>query len=103
MFRQQICDDFWVRIGKRRIQKLLDAGSNIVISDTRFPNEADAIKSLGGITVVVEKIRIDGKEPPMDLHPSEIALDDYSFDYRILAVKGDIPSLKRQIDDIIGR
>ena len=52
---------------------------NWIITDVRFPNEAEAVKKHGGLL-----IRIDGVSVT-DTHLSEIALDDYDgFDYRVI-------------------
>lgn len=56
-----------------------------MVSDTRFPNEADGIKQRGGYTVNVQRLREDGtqyysSDRPVD-HPSEIALDGYDWDF----------------------
>lgn len=52
---------------------------NWIITDTRFPNEVEAVKSLDGIN-----IRIQRDNEGADLHESETALDDYEdFDYLI--------------------
>ena len=60
---------------------------NWIVTDVRFPNEAEAIKKEGGTL-----IRIEGdpsnerKNSKRDLnHPSETSLDDYDgFDYKIV-------------------
>lgn len=60
--------------------------SKWIITDVRFPNEAEAVKCRGGVL-----IRIEGdptgerKKSTRDLnHPSEISLDQYpNFDYKI--------------------
>lgn len=56
-----------------------------MISDTRFPNEADGVKQRGGFAVNVQRLREDGtqyysSDRPVD-HPSEIALDNYNWDF----------------------
>jgi len=61
---------------------------NWIITDMRFPNEMDAVKAKGGITIriqrfkqISENIRVHhGIGVP---HPSETALDDHKFDYVI--------------------
>jgi cytidylate kinase len=53
---------------------------NWIITDLRFPNEYDAIKSMGGIIIRVNR-EIDVSDRLK--HISEIALDDYKFDYVI--------------------
>lgn len=52
---------------------------NWIITDTRFPNEAKAIKEKGGIVIRIDRPGIK----PINNHPSEIALDDWKFDYKI--------------------
>lgn len=54
-----------------------EVASKWIITDTRFPNEADAIKKRGGIV-----LRID-RDVESGSHPSETALDNYQFDYII--------------------
>lgn len=51
-----------------------------VITDTRFPNEAQAIKDAGGIVIRVDR---PGCKPIND-HPSETGLDNWNFDHRIM-------------------
>lgn len=68
-----------------------------VIADVRFPNEAKAIKDRGGIIVRInrhndvlskweEEAKSKGTKSKgirLQHHPSEISLDDWSFDYTI--------------------
>lgn len=66
--------DFWVRSGVAAIQAELGAPSeaSVVVTDVRFPNEADAIRDSGGILVRIVRPGYDG-----DGHATETALDDY--------------------------
>ncbi|MGL5816659.1 MAG: hypothetical protein ACRCYR_03780 [Phycicoccus sp.] len=57
----------------------LPAG-DVVFTDVRFPNEADAIRAAGGIVVRVERA---GYEPDQDSHLSETALHGYAFDFTL--------------------
>lgn len=94
MFRKY-WPDFWVKIGIRRIQKLLSTNPDrrIVVSDCRFPNEVEAIKALGGITMrIVRKDLIS-----TDTHPSETSLDYYEADRVIVSGEG-VENLKRLVD-----
>lgn len=52
--------------------------SNWLVTDTRFANEAEAIKKLGGVV-----LRIERSTCQLGTHASETALDDYTFDYVI--------------------
>ena len=71
---------------------------NIVITDCRFWNEAEFIRSWDGI--VVRVVRDDQRTPPIkDI--SETELMDYKFDYEIHAESGDLEKLYEQLDEIM--
>jgi hypothetical protein len=53
---------------------------NWIITDTRFPNEAQAIKDAGGIIIRVDRPGVKA----INAHPSETGLDDWDFDHRIM-------------------
>ena len=66
--------------------KLFNNGfPNWIITDTRFPNEIEAIKKRGGITIRVNRdyVLTGGPEDPKKQHESETALDKAEFDYEI--------------------
>lgn len=69
---------------------------NWVITDVRFPNEAKAIKDKEGIIIRVDKPGIG----PINDHPSEIGLDDWKFDYRVVN-NSDLFDLKENIKSIL--
>lgn len=69
---------------------------NWIITDTRFPNEAKAIKDKGGIIIRVERPGV----APINNHPSEIGLDDWEFDYKIANVS-DVISLMYSVENIL--
>lgn len=58
---------------------------NWIITDMRFPNELEAVKKRGGITIRVNRdyVLSGGPENPKDQHESETALDNAEFDYVI--------------------
>lgn len=58
-------EDAWVDIAKRTIQEL-PVDTKIVMPDVRFPNEAQAVKDLGGVVWRTERPGFDGGP-----HPSE--------------------------------
>lgn len=72
--REMFGENFWVDLALNSIKE-----ENVVISDVRFKNEADAIRSIGG---QVWRINRHGVGPVTD-HSSEIDLDDYPFDHII--------------------
>lgn len=70
--------------------------SNWIITDCRFPNEAEAIKDRGGMIVRVNRPGI----APVNAHPSETALDNWDFDYKI-ANDSDLISLKQSVQILL--
>lgn len=73
--REMFGEDFWVDYALSNIPD----GSKAVISDVRYPNEANAIRALGGKVYRVERNGV----LPANEHPSETALDGYEFDGKI--------------------
>lgn len=87
--------------------------SNWIITDCRFPNEAEAIKSRGGIVIRVnrEKNGLSVKSPTgvsydartgqiTNIHPSETSLDTWEFDY-ILNNNGSIEELVDSVKEML--
>lgn len=87
--RRKENENYWVR--RLDIQIKQDNPKYAVISDVRFPNEFDWIKSQGGVTV---KVMRPGYSIP-STHLSECALDGYNFDYTLVGFEGDVEGLKR--------
>lgn len=80
--RRNFGENYWVEKTFANIPANLDIA---LISDVRFPNEADTIKQRGGYTVNVQRLREDGTQymdpsRPAD-HPSETALDGYNWNF----------------------
>lgn len=71
---------------------------NWIITDTRFPNEADAIKKAGGILIRVDRPGI----APVNDHPSETGLDNYQFD-EYITNDGDLNKLTKTVKEILLR
>lgn len=98
-FRAIVDPDFWVKIGVRNIHNLQKQGiENFVISDCRFPNEMFAVKELlGGHSVrIVKEGQISN-----DFHGSEVALDKWNFDFKIVVQPGDISGLKLRTNQLV--
>lgn len=69
-------EDIWIRTMEAWIAATVAAGvTRFVITDVRFPNEADWIKQIGG--KVVRIVGRGGLDGALAFHPSETALDDY--------------------------
>jgi len=54
MFRNCLSAHFWTTVIKRQIESL-DPSTPIVVTDCRFPEEIEMIRSLGGIIVLVDR------------------------------------------------
>lgn len=98
LFRNYFDKEIWVRSLEARIKR--SDSKNICITDTRFPNEVDAVKRWGGklIKVVRDVVpEITGVKQ----HESEIALESYTgWDY-IVYNNGTFEDLYRKIDNLI--
>jgi hypothetical protein len=97
LFRNNLMDDFWVRIGVETIKEEIAKGNHVVLSDTRFPNELKAIEDLGGKTIRLKRSDV----PSTDPHYSENALDEATFEYDIAAITGELPSIFMVMDSIV--
>lgn len=66
--------DFWVNIA-------LDTApeGDIVVTDVRYTNEADAITNRGGTLIRIERPGVVAA----NVHPSETSLDDYPFPHTV--------------------
>lgn len=89
--RQVLGDDIWVRTALAKIKP----GHKYVISDVRFPNEADAIYGLAG---QLWRVVRSGTEP-VNAHVSETALDSRGTD-AIIRNHGSLEQLLAHVEDI---
>ena len=90
--REMFDENFWVDYALNSIED----GSKVVISDVRYPNEADAIRELGGKVFRVERNGVFAANE----HASEHALDGYKFDGKIQnngSIEGLYANAKQQI------
>lgn len=72
--------------------------SNWIITDTRFPNEAEAIKKAGGIVIRINRPGIQ----PINPHPSETSLDDWEFD-AVINNDGDVADIVHKVGLLLYR
>lgn len=90
---------------------------NWIITDMRFPNELEAVKSRGGITIRVNRVTFRHQEtefgklsvvnqPEVDIllgsqeHPSETALDNAKLDY-VIDNNGTLTELVEKVKKIL--
>lgn len=94
--RERTRDDLWIRAA---IDPALATGEPVVVTDVRFPNEADEIQRLGGFLVRV--VRPDRPDDG-DTHVSEIALDGRTVHFVATNI-GTVEDLHRFADVIARR
>jgi hypothetical protein len=93
--RDMFGENFWVEQVFREIDSD-DIIENFVITDVRYPNEADSIRDRGGEIWRITRSQVDA----INSHISEKALDDYSFD-RNVSNNDSIADLSTEIFTII--
>ncbi len=111
--REALGNDVWPYIAEERIVDAISYyefdyglnkrvpiwGESLVLTDTRFPNEAELVKKHGGIIVRVARPDLPFDD---DAHPSETALDDYPEDFTLVN-DGDLLDLRVAVDTLIAK
>lgn len=102
-YRRAAEPNYWIDLTEEIFRHRPEA--YILIPDTRFKNEYEKIKSLGGIYVDVTRLNKDGTsyvDPTRDAtHKSEIDLDNVKADYKIVEYSGEMDSFNEKATDII--
>jgi hypothetical protein len=94
--RHGIADNIWIAALEKRIQGYKD----VVISDVRFPNEIDFIRSAGGVIIRVKRGEDPTPEQLSTMHVSETAWNSYEPD-RIIHNDKDLNGLKMCVSDLL--
>lgn len=82
--RKTISDSIWLDIGKRKIRENQANRTFSVVTDVRFDNEAEAIKSLGGVIIQIDSLGNQISEDSLYMkHDSEALISEKLIDYRI--------------------
>jgi hypothetical protein len=76
--REMMYEDIWVDIGAQKAAPLLGAGFNVLFTDVRFENEAEWIRSTGGVVWHIDRDSI-----VEDSHKSEAGIKFIKGDVRI--------------------
>lgn len=84
--REKTNGDYWVNSLISIIKLFPNEWEYIIIPDVRYENEISKLKDEFDITTVrIERLDFDnGMTDEQKNHESEIALDDYIFDYKII-------------------
>lgn len=81
---RQFEPEFWLNAGMDTVRGKRAEAKPVVITDVRYPNEADAIRDAGGTLIRVVRPGADDG----DTHASETALDDYPVGFLVENVGG---------------
>ncbi len=93
---RQLSPDFWLRVLKLRLEAPELEGESVVISDVRFPNEAEFITRRGGVLVRVVRDIAPAARP----HASEAHTDTLPVTTELLNF-GSCATLLDQVDRLI--
>lgn len=108
--RDHYHDEIWIASLENKLRKTND---DIVISDSRFPNELDSVKRLGGITIRVKRgpdpqwvneYIMGGRTPEFEakypgVHASEFSSVGYNYDY-VIDNNSSLDELYKKINDL---
>lgn len=90
----------YMRDRSESARKSMGAGHALhVVPDVRFPNEFTAIRAAGG--VIWRTIKTGEGESERTGHASDEAWRGMEVDADLIAEPGDLPSLRRQADDLV--
>lgn len=93
--RDILGSDFWIRLWRARVEQAASEGKRVVVDDCRFPNEAKAIRQLGGdIYKLVGRGGIPGH------HESERGCGDEDL---VIANDNDPDALFGKVDEALRR
>jgi len=93
-FRRADDPDYWVNLWKKSL--VLDEGL-VLVDDVRFKNEAEAVKSSGGILIRL----VRGDIVNTDKHSSEVELKMIKEDHRIVTCVGELSKLELELCRIL--
>jgi hypothetical protein len=94
LMRNEFHDEIWIAALQNR---LCASRENVVISDVRFPNEANAIRTVGGFIVRVERPSLVRST---STHATEAYTSDIPVDTIVLN-DGDLTQLNERIDGLL--
>ena len=79
-----------------------DVDTDYVITDVRFPNEAEAVKSWGGSVYKIDRAKINNLSGQEKMHASEVAMDSYSNWDGVIENNSTIEDFYNKAVEIIG-
>lgn len=93
--RKCMGEDFWANLWLSRVKAILAFDGRVVVDDCRFPNEAAAVRSLGGVI-----IKLDGRGGIAGAHASEAGCGTYDA---VVVNDGGMVDLYAGVDEAVRR
>lgn len=96
--RNTLHPDFWVRVAELRVNRLHQDGADVVLPDVRFPNEAEFVRSRGGLLVRIVRPGVETvREHESEAHQASLQPDDELLNL------GGTSTLFEQVDRLVQR
>lgn len=73
--REMIHKDLWLHLWRMKTLKSLQDGYSVITEDVRFPNEAQALRAIGGIIIRVERPGLVAGDHESEQHALTIPAD----------------------------
>lgn len=96
-----IGDDVWTNIISRSIVAYREAGTGVIISGVRFPNEQTLVHEHGGRLIWVDRPSLPAPTPSAGGHATEQSLTADTFD-DVLVNDGSLTDLYRAGEQLLG-
>lgn len=96
--RRMFRDEYWLDKLGETVDSYAGKDVVLVVTDIRFPNEFDYIKSKGGLMVRVERPDLVRGEALNELHPSETALDNEDRWDSVIVNNGDLAQFRQLVE-----
>lgn len=96
--RQIVAPDLWLRVAAQRLASPALQAENVVVSDIRFPNEAQWLQARGGVLVRV--LRVQAELPAVQPHISEQHWRTLPASHELLNFGG-VVTLHAQVDRLM--
>lgn len=102
--RDTISQTLWVDLWKAEVTKNLSRGKLVVCDDVRFDNEAQAVKSLGGLTIKIISDKTDKRidtQSGINNHSSEAGIH-YSYIDAMVENNGTLEEFQAKLTHLYG-
>ena len=88
--------EYWLKRLQEKVDEHNDEADAVIVTDCRFPNEADLVMEMGGY--VIQVIRDTDHS---DSHPSETSMDGYAHFYHVIYNMGSLDDLRIAVANIV--